>query len=121
MTAPTDTEWLNANQTMEEWGIARSTLTRWTQSGKLARRRVNKQWLYPRDGVAKAFYNSGYRIPEDDILVEEVEFFLGFGRSLDTVVIDLATSYGVTIETLQINLIPHYPELRGRVVRSAIR
>ncbi|MGP6175405.1 hypothetical protein [Corynebacterium sp. A21] len=103
MTAPSKIEWLTADEVIARWGIHRSTLTGWSHKRKVNRQRDGKRYIYRADEIAKAYYASR-PTPGREAILEEVEFFLGFGSSLSTVVEHLANSYRVRPETIRDHL-----------------
>lgn len=119
MSAPVISGSLTANEIVEEWGISRSTLSKWANDGIITRHRGKRCWLYNRREISAAYYSTNKRHPSIDTLIEEAEFFLGYGKTIDSVVARLAEAYSMDFVTIRVHLQETYPELRKPVGRPA--
>lgn len=97
-------EWLTSLEIRDKWGIYSSTLTKWSQSGRITRKKHAGKWLYHERDVSEAYWSSPVSRPSDDDFRDEVEFKRSFGKSWETVVNELSVGLGVGARSICIRI-----------------
>lgn len=106
---------LGAQETANEWGISRATIKKWYNAGRITRKGNNRKYFYPQRDIANAFYNSESRYPPLEVLIEEAQFLLDYGKNSDHVITRLAQAYKMEENTVRYKLQDHFPQFHRNV------
>lgn len=109
---------LTIHEAAEEWGVSPSTISKWYRVGLVTRWKEDGFYVHPRREIADAYYSTATRFPTLETLLEEADFFMGFGMPAESMILRLAQSYSLDAKKLRYKLQDHYPELRRGVGAS---